>query len=140
MGQRGPIPKRAEDRHGHRAKAEQDALTTVTVDGEVVKPDPDPDWHPLARQLWDSLADSGQARFYEPTDWAVAYSLMDDLSHYKHQGRRSAQMLQTIMSGLSLLLVTEADRRRVSIELDRGAEGVDDDRVAVMDKWRRRMQ
>lgn len=50
-------------------------------------------------------------------DRALAYALYDDLSHYKKSGKRSAQMAQTLYPALGNLLVTEGNRRRVSIEL-----------------------
>lgn len=80
--------------------------------------DADPEWHDIAKQLWNALHTSGQADFYQDTDWAFAYSLMDDLSHYKTQYKRSGQMLQTIYSALERLLITEGDRRRVRVELE----------------------
>ncbi|MFH8414367.1 hypothetical protein ACH4B9_14635 [Streptomyces collinus] len=80
-------------------------------------PRADPDWHPIAKELYDSLKKSGQADFYQQSDWAYAKALIDDLSHYKKSGKRSAQMAQTIYSALGNLLVTEGDRRRVRIEL-----------------------
>lgn len=80
-------------------------------------PNADRDWHPIAHKLWDSLKGSGQADFYQSSDWAFAFSLCEDLSYYKKSGKRSGQMLQTIYSAFERLLVTEGDRRRVRIEL-----------------------
>lgn len=77
--------------------------------------------------VWDSLGTSGQADFYQQSDWAFAYSICEDLSMYKkpfvtkdgeEYHKRSGQMLQTIYSAMSNLLLTEADRRRVRIELE----------------------
>ncbi|MFG3223270.1 hypothetical protein ACGF07_00595 [Kitasatospora sp. NPDC048194] len=84
---------------------------------DVEIPDGDPDWHPIAQRLWDSLKSSGQSDFYQNSDWAFAFSLCEDLSHYKNAGKRSGQMLQTIYSAFERLLVSEGDRRRVRIEL-----------------------
>lgn len=141
MGTRGPIPKRAEDRRGHRARYEDDKITRLTVQGTVEQPAVDPAWHPIAKQLWAAMGESGQARFYEPSDWAVAYSLMDDLSYYKRSSKRSAQMLQSMMSALASLLLSEGDRRRVALELQRTTDESDDEnKVAVMDKWRQRLE
>ncbi|MER6231750.1 hypothetical protein ABT169_21745 [Streptomyces sp. NPDC001616] len=83
----------------------------------VKVPNADSGWHPIARRLWDSLKTSGQADFYQNSDWAFAYSLCEDLSYYKKSGKRSGQMLQTIYSAFERLLVAEGDRRRVRIEL-----------------------
>lgn len=134
MGDRGPVPKRSEDSHRRRPPA-QPILRAPGAD-DVPIPEADPDWHPIASDLYRSLAASGQARFYEPSDWMFAYSLMDDLSSYKKQTRRSSQMLATILSGLSSLLVTEGDRRRVQIELSRAPIHGDTEGVVEMQKWR----
>lgn len=140
MGQRGPVPKR-DDQRKRRNKSDERETTSIDLEGEVVQPPADPDWHPIAVQLWGAMAESGQARFYEPSDWAIAFSLMDDLSYYKTGAKRSGQMLQTIMATLSSLLLTEGDRRRVAMELNRSS-GDDDEqseKVAVMDKWRQKL-
>ena len=142
MRTRGPVPKRTESLNGHRSKEELagSRITKAAGADDVAQPSPDPDWHPIAARLWHSLGESGQSRFYEPSDWAVAYSLMDDLSHYKASSKRSGQMLATIMSALSSLLVTEGDRRRVQIELARpnAEDSEENTKVAVMDKWRQK--
>ncbi|WP_206055042.1 hypothetical protein [Nocardia sp. CS682] len=102
-------------------------------------PAADPDWHPIAVRLWDALTFSGQSEFYEASDWALAYSLMDDLSAYKSADRRSAQMLQTIYSTFERLLIAEGDRRRARMELERGEPDVSerDEKIAIMDRYRR---
>lgn len=140
MGTRGPVPKRSEERH--RRNAPEQPITRAAGATEVSIPEADPKWHPIATQLWESLKTSGQSRFYEPSDWALAYSLMEDLSRYKKSAKRSGQMLTAIMSGLSDLLVSEGDRRRVGIELSRPetehkkqSEG-----VAEMNEWRKRLR
>ena len=139
MGTRGPVPKRTESRQ-RRNVSEVDVKRADGAE-DVSQPAPDPDWHPIASRLWESLGRSGQSRFYEPSDWAVAYSLMDDLSYYKASSKRSGQMLATIMSAMSSLLVTEGDRRRVQIELARpnADDSEENTKVAVMDKWRQKL-
>ena len=139
MGTRGPVPKRTESRQ-RRNVSEVDVKRADGAE-DVSQPAPDPDWHPIATRLWESLGRSGQSRFYEPSDWAVAYSLMDDLSYYKASSKRSGQMLATIMSAMSSLLVTEGDRRRVQIELARpnADDSEENTKVAVMDKWRQKL-
>lgn len=137
----GPVPNRSEDLARPRERRGGD-VTPVTkgVAREVKIPNASRDWHPIARKLWDSLKTSGQADFYQNSDWALAYSLCDDLSYYKKSGKRSAQMLQTIYSTMSNLLVTEADRRRVRIELDQPEEGqTDEASVAVLDDYKQKL-
>lgn len=114
----GPVPNRSEDlaRPRERKGSNQPAVTPGIL-RDVVIPHKHQDWHPIAVKMWDALKTSGQADFFQNSDWAFAYSLMDDLSYYKKSGKRSGQMLQSIYSALERLLVTEADRRRVRIEL-----------------------
>ncbi|MFC0622829.1 phage terminase small subunit [Kribbella deserti] len=114
----GPIPNRENDlaRPRHRKGSDQTPVTKGRL-RPTQAPDADPAWHPIATRLFESLSTSGQADFYQDSDWAFAYSLCDDLSYYKSGNKRSGQMLQAILSAMDRLLVTEADRRRVRIEL-----------------------
>ena len=135
----GPVPKRSDQRR-RRNKTTSD--TDKAAGAKTVKvPAADRSWHPIAKSLGASLATSGQAEFYEPSDWAFAFSLMDDLSYIKkaqeRDERRPAQMLQTVYTAFERLLVTEGDRRRVRLELERGGEpDVDPAKVAIMDEYR----
>ena len=138
MGTRGPVPKRDDDRK--RTNERPMETTRAAGAAEVKQPRGDGDWHPIVKRLWKAMNESGQAQFYEPSDWAVAYSVMDDLSNYKRQDRRSPAMLQVIMSSLSNLLVTEGDRRRVQIELQRpGTMTAAENKTIKMDEWRRKL-
>lgn len=105
----------------------------------VVVPDADPQWHPIARRLWDATRESGQTKFYEPSDWALLYSLMDDLSYAKRAERRPAGLVETIYSQLGNLLVSEGDRRRVQVELHRpSSQELEDAGVTEMSAWMER--
>jgi hypothetical protein len=134
----GPVPKRSESRQRRNAPIHGSAKG---VGAEIVViPEADPLWHPIASRLWESLALSGQSKFYEPSDWALAFSVMDDLSEYKQQSRRSAQMLASIYSQMASLLITEGDRRRVGIELARkSSDELEDAGVMEMKKWRQQL-
>lgn len=127
MGARGPVPNREADlaRPRSRKGADQQPVTKGQM-RKVTVPRADPEWHPIAKMLWEGMKKSGQADFYQQSDWAFAYSLCEDLSMYKNPltakdgteyHKRSGQMLQTIYSAMERLLVTEGDRRRVRIEL-----------------------
>lgn len=119
LGSRGPVPKRSEDRV--RANVVEGGVSRAARGGSGFRvPAADREWHPIAKRLWNAAKRSGQSRFYEPSDWLMLFSLCDDLSYYKTRNVRSGQMLQAIMSGLTSLLLTEGDRRRVRIELDDG--------------------
>ena len=123
----GPIPNRSEDlaRPRERRGGDNSSVTKGTA-LPVSIPEADPDWHPIAIRIYDSCRSSGQREYYQDSDWAILWSLCEDLSMYKKPSvsrdgeeyhKRSGQMLQTIMASLSNLLVTEGDRRRVRIEL-----------------------
>lgn len=137
MGSRGPVPKHSEDRKRRNVDSVVETEKVVIEPVDVIVPEPDANWHPIAVRLWDSLAISGQSRFYEPSDWALAYSLMDDLTYYKFATKRSGQMLASIYSQMSSLLITEGDRRRVGVELARkSSEELESAGVMEMNKWR----
>lgn len=115
----GPVPRREAElaRPLHRRGADH-RTTTRGVARPAVIPDHNPEWHPIAIQLYLACQESGQSDFYQSSDWAMLWSLCDDLSEYKSQARRSAQMLAAIYSQMNSLLVTEGERRRVRIELE----------------------
>ena len=103
-------------------------------------PAPDESWHPIAQDFYLSLASSGQADFYQDSDWMYAYAVCDDLSYYKKSGQRSAMMLTAIMSALSNLLVTEGDRRRVRIELTAPEPEGDDAAVLTLASYKESLE
>jgi hypothetical protein len=140
----GPIPNREQDLARPRSRKGKE-IVPVTK-GElrpVVVPRADPNWHPIAKMLYKSLSTSGQADFYQNSDWALAYSICEDLSEYKKPNvdrngveytKRSGQMLQTIYSAMERLLVAEGDRRRVRIELhEKEPEGTPAAVLAIAD-------
>lgn len=91
-------------------------------------PRADPNWHPMALRIWNGLKTSGQRELLQNSDWALAFSLLDDLTHYKNSQRRSPEMLKAILGGLEKLMLTETDRRKIRVELhapqveERGAD------------------
>lgn len=87
------MPKREDElaRPRHRKGG-----NTVSVTKGIARPTSIPradrSWHPIAKRLYNSLKTSGQADFYQNSDWALAYSLCDDLSRYKRAEDRAEQM------------------------------------------------
>jgi hypothetical protein len=140
MGVRGPVPNRDEDlaRPRHRKGGDVQDVT-VGQSRPAVIPNPDPEWHPIAAQLWEALRTSGQADFYQSSDWAIAYSLCDDISYYKRAPKRSGQMLTAIYSAMSTLLLTEGDRRRVRVELRQPEPSGESASVTAIAEYRRRL-
>lgn len=82
MGERGPLRKR----DAERRRTNTPDTATIKVDlseliaMEVDIPAPNGDWHPIALEWYMSLAKSGQAIFYEPSDWSAAFVLAETLS------------------------------------------------------------
>ena len=147
----GVIPKRTEELSRAR-DANRNGRPPVTH-GELRevtwKFKPDPNWHDIAKKIYEAVANSGQSDFYQDSDWAVLYSICEDISYYKtpryytdkktgeqYEGKRSGQMLQSIMSSLQSLLLTEGDRRRVRLELQKPPEEKTDLKVVGLDKYR----
>jgi hypothetical protein len=123
MGARGPIPKRSEERMGHRSKQEKSALIQAPAGPPSDLPElPDPDelWHPIATEWYLSLRESGQAAFYQPSDWAMARYAAELMSRGLQSDRPpNGQYVAALNSVMASLLTTEGDRRRARIELER---------------------
>jgi len=134
----GPIPNHSSDlsRDRDTNRGDRMPLTKGTLRPVVDVPGADEDWHPIARELYISAAESGQSDFYQKSDWLLWYSLCEDLSYYKTMGRRSGQMLQTIYSTMTELLVSEGARRRARIELHDPEPEQDDAAVLALADYR----
>ena len=62
------------------------------------------------------------------------------MTRHLNSGRVSAQMLAALWSAMTDLLTTEAARRRVRLEIERGDDGADEAeaaKVRVLDAYRR---
>lgn len=153
-GSRGPIGKKNEEKMGHRTKAELARTEVVNLDeiddeilerAEVGMIPAIESWHPIAKQWYESLNNSGQKIFYQPSDWATAYVLAESLSRdlkpqfvgvNEETGEVIMQAiplkgasLSAYLKGFSSLLGTEGDRRRLQLELERESlkgQGKDD--------------
>lgn len=156
MGSRGPVPKRTDQR---RRSNKPDTPVKSASTGADAKPlAASKDWHPIARQWYRSLEKSGQSVFYQASDWATAYLIAESISRDLkpqpigvHPETGKAVMATIPMKGASLaaylkamtaLLVTEGDRRRSRIELERSKASDEEESgdVAWIDDARRRLQ
>ena len=136
MGARGPIPKRSDQRV--RRNKPDVAVEKVESIGVVAVPElgfDDP--HFLTVDLYRSLSESAQARFYEPSDYQIARSVLHFLDQQFKTSRPSGQMVQSLFSQLTDLLLTEGARRRVRLEVERAQAG--GDVLEVADLFRRRL-
>ena len=142
MGGYGPVPKRSDKRHGRPRTAQSEAmpLTKAPAGSELEWPEPSEDWHYIAREWYLALRESGQARFYERSDVATARYVAEGMSRNLDGGRFSAQLFAAVNSAMSNLLVTEGDRRRVRMELQRDDDATaGTENVPSIDDYRKRL-
>lgn len=122
MGARGSIPKRSEER---RRRNKDDGVEIAKAPSGPpadlpVIPEPDPMWHSIATDWYLSLQGSGQAVFYQPSDWAMARYAAELMSRGLASDRPpNGQYVAALNSVMTSLLTTEGDRRRARIELER---------------------
>ncbi|MGA4964501.1 phage terminase small subunit [Streptomyces pseudogriseolus] len=140
MGVTGPIPKRSEERR-RRNKGDGPALVQAPSAPPAELPDlpePDPNWHEIAIDWYLSLRESGQAAFYQPSDWAVARYAAELMSRGLSSDRPpNGQYVAALNSVMTSLLTTEGDRRRARIELERKKPaGVKLASVSPLDSYR----
>ena len=141
----GPVPKKdGERRRRNKTPEKEGSLSAipaevinldVTMAGEVEIPEMDDDWHPIAKQMWQAQIKSGQVLWMEPSDWAILYTLCESLSRDMkpqvigiNEDTGEPTFAKIPLKGASLnaylkafasLLMTEGDRRRLRIELER---------------------
>ena len=138
MGSRGPLPKRSTERAGHRTRAEQPDRVHLRTPVRV--PPAHRSWHPQAKAWYRALARSGQARYFEPSDWELARLVCELLTRQLASGKPQAAVLQTIFAAMQRLGTTEADRRRMGIEVERPeaqAEEATEAKLAVLERYRK---
>ncbi len=155
MGTRGKVPKRPEERR--RTNKDEGAQLEGTATANVAMPPADEEWHPIAKQLYESLVESGQSEFYEPSDWAMAFLIAESISRDLEPQvvgvpeRTGEPVYATVpMKGASLsaylksfnaLMVSEGDRRRAGIALKRPpadpAAAKNADNVVAMSKYKK---
>ena len=137
---RGPVPKRSDQRR-RRNKPEADVPATVVAMGQQVvrPPTEDRNWHPYAKQWFRSLKRSGQAQFYQESDWQearlVCWLITQELS--SPAGAR-AGMMDVIFSRADALMTTEGARRRLRVELitPKVADEAKEATVSIMEQYR----
>lgn len=154
-GSGGPIPKRSDQRR-RRNKPDLETTKVAVPAGEIEPAEAKASWHPIAKRWYESLGESGQAKFYEPSDWALAYIIAESLSRELRpqvigatkEGepvRASIPIKGSSMSAylraMTALLVTEGDRRRLRLEVQRSPVTTEDGgEVSWIDDARRRLR
>jgi hypothetical protein len=151
----GPVPKRSTQRR-RRNKPAGGEIDRAEAAGSFTPPKANSKWHPTAKIWFDSLAASGQARYYEPSDWALAIFLAEAMSReLKPQYVGTSETgdvirevlpvkgasISALLKGMTSLLISEGDRRRMRLELERNGPAPadrDDPKVARMSEHRSR--
>lgn len=123
-GSRGPVPKRSEARTRRNKEPEGEVKLTKGTSKPSSWPAPSESWEELAKDWYVGLQNSGIAEYYEQSDIEMARIIAGELSHYlkSYEGKRSAMMFAALMTAMSSLGVTEGDRRRMRIELEKPKE------------------
>jgi hypothetical protein len=133
-GPRGQVPKRSDQRRRRNLDGQPEKITQI---GTVLIPPLRDELHPLAVRWYESLATSGQARFFEPSDWAMALLGAEVMDEFLTS--RKASLLPPLMALCSSLLATEGDRRRMRLEIQRAAAETGTPEQTPADAFRARL-
>lgn len=129
-----PAPRKRESELARpRSRKGGDAAAPAITTGErrpVTIPREKTEWHADAKRWFKSLKTSGQADFFQDSDWALAVWIAGEMTYYREQTRRSPEMLKTILSGMEKLMTSETDRLKARVELS--APAVEEDSAAVL--------
>jgi len=142
VGSRGPVPQRSDQRRRRNVDPAGPVTKAAAGTSRRRRPRPaDPEWHKLIRELYGDIAESGQSAFYEPSDWGMLRVGCQVMSDQMLSGKPSAVMFASWDALMARLLVTEGDRRRLRLELEREkpANPDADAAVASMDAWRQKL-
>lgn len=114
----GPVPKRSSERG---SQPYDNVIEKVQAFGVVKKPNLGlgDSVHPIIVDFWNSVGESAQSRYYEPSDWQYFRITLHFLNKLLNTGKPSAQMLTVVNQMLTDLLVAEGSRRRVRMEIER---------------------
>lgn len=140
----GPVPKKdAERRRRNKTPESEGSLSAIPAEvvnvdellvGEVEIPVANEDWHPIALQIYESVAKSGQVIWMEPSDWSTLYLLCESISRdlnpqvvgiteegevVKDTIPLKGASLNAYLKAMASLMMLEGDRRRLRIELER---------------------
>jgi len=107
------------------------AFKRGTSAGAPGVPSPPRSWHKIAKGWYASLAASGQAQWFEASDWGTAFVAGELLSQICSQGFQSPGLLREFNAMSRRLLATEGDRRAARIELVRDDDLGDADEEAA---------
>lgn len=139
----GPPPKRSDKRLGNHTPAGP-AVQKAVGAANVKAPNVKPGWHPIMKDWYRSLKVSGQAQFYQASDWQTAQLWCHVMSEALSSGEPvKASLLAQFNAVAGDLMTTEGSRRRLRLELQNpdGVSDADDDAtVSIMEHYRQKLQ
>lgn len=134
----GPVPRRSTQRRRRNRDSRPEIVEVPRAPDAEGPPPASPEWHPIAVTWYESLSKSGQAVFYEPSDWATAQYVAEAMSRNLTSARGlSGQLFAAVMSAMTELLTTEGARRRARVELEKAVDVAEPASVAIMAKYRK---
>lgn len=139
MGTRGPVPKRSNERRRRNVEGRAEKATVV---GSVTVPGCPKGAHPIARRWYVSLRQSGQSQFFEPSDWAGALLLVEQLTRALRDDKAIAgPVFASLWAAMGEFGTTEGARRRMRIEIERLKVNKPEDvpGITAIEDFRRRM-
>jgi len=115
----GPPAKRNAERRRRNKESQNEVVKTT---GRVPVPVLPKTAHAIARRWYLSLKTSAQSQFFEPSDWAAALIVVEQITRLMAGdiGIRAGQFA-SLWAAMNDLLSTEGSRRRVRLEIERGS-------------------
>jgi hypothetical protein len=135
----GPVPFRTEELAKPSNRTEKP--DKIMAEGAVPMPatlDIE-DAHPLVVNLFEAMKESAQRKYMEPSDWAYAKITLHFANGLLKSARPSGQTLAVVNQMLASLMVTEGDRRRLRIEVERKSQSTDAAVVEIADLFKQRL-
>lgn len=148
----GPAPNRPGDHARERDAARGGKAWTPGTMRPVTIPSPPDYWDNVIVMAWESLQSSGMADFYQNSDWAYAYVVLDELAAYRRKGtdpntgqpypthKVSGQMFAALTTALTKLGMAEGDRRSMRIALEQPPSEDKPAQLVAMDGYKDRLK
>jgi len=139
-----PVPPKPASKRRNRGTPKSWGAATPVKAGRAARQPDDLGFtaHPLIQSLWEALADSVEARFYSAADWErVRIELFYGNRLTRARSRPPAASWAAFHAGLTALLVSPAEKRRVGVELKPSDPDTDEiAAVSMMSKYQRSLK
>jgi hypothetical protein len=136
----GPPPKPPDKRRNTRTPGGYGLAEPVKNAGEAAKQPPlGFKSHPIVADLWESLNNSVEGRFFSAADWQRARLEMVFIDATLNPEKMTASNWQRVQQGLNELLVSPADKRRAGIELKAAVDTDEEAAVLQMARYKEKL-